>query len=77
MLGVTDKDGYYFIDQDGTHFRHIINFLRNPESYVNTLMGPELLELKNQSAYHLLIDEMFPTRISSINKNSSSAQLDE
>jgi len=25
-----DKDSYYFIDQDGTHFfRHIINYLRN------------------------------------------------
>ncbi|XP_076439454.1 uncharacterized protein LOC143279306 [Babylonia areolata] len=24
-----DKDGSYFIDRDGTHFRHILNFLRD------------------------------------------------
>jgi len=53
-----DKDGYYFIDQDGTHFRHIINFLRNPEGFVNTLKGEELVELKNQAAYYLLEDQM-------------------
>jgi vacuolar-type H+-ATPase subunit H len=55
-----DKDGYYFIDQDGTHFRHIINFLRNPEGFVITLKGEELAELKNQAAYYLLEEKMFP-----------------
>jgi hypothetical protein len=55
-----DKDGYYFIDQDGTHFRHIINFLRNPEGFVITLKGEELAELKKQAAYYLLEDKMFP-----------------
>ena len=53
-----DKDGFYFIDQDGTHFRHIINFLRNPEGFVITLKGEELAELKNQAAYYLLDDVM-------------------
>jgi hypothetical protein len=24
-----DKDGNYFIDRDGTHFSHILNFLRD------------------------------------------------
>jgi hypothetical protein len=55
-----DKDGFYFIDQDGTHFRHIINFLRNPEGFVVTLKGEELAELKNQAAYYLLEEKMFP-----------------
>ena len=55
-----DKDGYYFIDQDGTHFRHIINFLRNPEGFVITLKGEELAELKSQAAYYLLVEKMFP-----------------
>ena len=55
-----DKDGYYFIDQDGTHFRHILNFLRNPEGFVITLKGEEFAELKNQAAYYLLEDKMFP-----------------
>ena len=31
----TDEDGGYFIDRDGTHFRHILNFLRY---FANTLM---------------------------------------
>lgn len=41
-----DEDGAYFIDRDGTHFRHILNFLRTgkvhvPESKQET---EELLE---------------------------------
>lgn len=31
-----DENGRYFIDRDGTHFRHILNFLRNHKyKYVN------------------------------------------
>ena len=41
-----DKDGYFFIDQDGTHFRHIINFLRNPEGFVVTLKGEVVVNLR-------------------------------
>ena len=26
-------DGSYFLDRDGTHFRHVLNFLRNPVSF--------------------------------------------
>ena len=55
-----DKDGYYFIDQDGTHFRHIINFLRNPDGFVVTIKGEELAELRSQAAYYLLVEKMFP-----------------
>jgi hypothetical protein len=25
-----DADGAYFIDRDGAHFRHILNYLRDP-----------------------------------------------
>ena len=31
-----DEDGRYFIDRDGTHFRHILNFLRDGETYLPT-----------------------------------------
>ena len=29
-----DKDGTYFIDRDGTHFRYILNYLRTRELVV-------------------------------------------
>lgn len=29
-----DEDGAYFIDRDGAHFRHIINFLRTGKAYI-------------------------------------------
>jgi uracil-DNA glycosylase len=35
-LNSQDEDGRYFIDRDGTHFRHILNFLRDGETYLPT-----------------------------------------
>ena len=35
-LTAIDEDGRYFIDRDGTHFRHILNFLRDGETYLPT-----------------------------------------
>ena len=29
-----DKDGRYFIDRDGTHFRYILNYLRDGNTYI-------------------------------------------
>ena len=40
-----DTDGSYFIDRDGTHFRHILNFLRD---------GPASLQHLPQGDLHLL-----------------------
>lgn len=31
-----DEDGRYFIDWDGTHFRYILNFLRDGNTYIPT-----------------------------------------
>jgi BTB/POZ domain-containing protein KCTD9 len=31
---VKDEEGRYFIDRDGTHFRYILNFLRDGNSYI-------------------------------------------
>jgi len=31
-----DEDGRYFIDRDGTHFRYILNFLRDGNTYIPT-----------------------------------------
>ena len=29
-----DEDGRYFIDRDGTHFRYILNYLRDGNTYI-------------------------------------------
>jgi hypothetical protein len=29
-----DEDGRYFIDRDGTHFRYILNYLRDGNTYL-------------------------------------------
>ena len=31
---ITDEDGRYFIDRDGTHFRYILNYLRDGNTYL-------------------------------------------
>ena len=29
-----DEDGRYFIDRDGTHFRYILNYLRDGNTFI-------------------------------------------
>ena len=53
--------GAHFIDRDGTHFREILNYLRNPESWVNSgFQGRQSTELKSEAEYYGLKDRMFP-----------------
>jgi hypothetical protein len=54
------EDGYIFIDRDGTHFRHILNFLRSPEGYKPGLTGAEEVELQRECAYYGIDQLMFP-----------------
>ena len=42
-----DEDGRYFIDRDGTHFRFILNYLRDGNTYIpfeNQQIVEELFE---------------------------------
>ena len=42
-----DEEGRYFIDRDGTHFRYILNYLRDGNTYIpfdNTQLVDELYE---------------------------------
>ena len=42
-----DEDGRYFIDRDGTHFRYILNYLRDGNTYLpsdNQQLMDELYE---------------------------------
>ncbi|KAJ1407744.1 BTB/POZ protein [Ochromonadaceae sp. CCMP2298] len=48
------EDGCFFIDRDGTHFRHILNFL------VELLvLGADEKELRRESKYYGIDDLMF------------------
>jgi vacuolar-type H+-ATPase subunit H len=60
---VLDKEGYHFIDRDGTHFRYILNFLRSPESFILELAGPGLVELRSECDFYGLTEHMFPTTV--------------
>jgi hypothetical protein len=51
---------YFFIDRDGTHFRHILNFLRQPEGFKVDLPEGQLDELKRECEYFGVRDKMFP-----------------
>jgi hypothetical protein len=53
-------DGYFFIDRDGTHFRHILNFLRSPESYKVEVDGADARELRRECKYYG-IDQLMST----------------
>ncbi|KAJ1425682.1 BTB/POZ protein [Ochromonadaceae sp. CCMP2298] len=54
------EDGYFFIDRDGAHFRHVLNFLRSPEGYKMVLTGAEVDELRRESEYYGIDQLMFP-----------------
>ena len=45
---VTDDEGWHFIDRDGTHFRHILNFLREPSHFECEASPGELRELRRE-----------------------------
>jgi len=55
------SDGCYFIDRDGSHFKHILNFLRDPENFCE--YGPstdrEIRELRIEATYYGLHEVMF------------------
>jgi hypothetical protein len=57
----TDEKGNYFIDRDGELFRHILNFLRNPEEFEFQKLGQELFRnLQSEARYFGLLGHMFP-----------------
>ncbi|KAJ1411616.1 BTB/POZ protein, partial [Ochromonadaceae sp. CCMP2298] len=53
------EDGYFFIDRDGRHFYHILNFLRAPEGYTDGLEGREKEELRRECEYYGIDQLMF------------------
>jgi hypothetical protein len=58
-----DADGTYFIDRDGTHFRHVLNLMRNPaaaESLRSAVKGAQREELALELEFYGLLDRMMP-----------------
>jgi len=51
----TDEDGSYFIDRDGTHFRYILNFLRDGTIQLPTT-DKEIQELIQEAQYYGIND---------------------
>lgn len=51
-----DSKGIIFIDRDGTHFRHILNWLR--DGVLPTLDFPSYQELLREAEYYQLVDLM-------------------
>lgn len=47
-----DEDGYHFIDRDGTHFRHVLNFLREPTSFSVELPPAQMRELHKEAEFY-------------------------
>jgi hypothetical protein len=54
------EEGRVFIDRDGTHFRHILNYLRDPENWKFTSKDKQLIdELRSEARYYGVEDPMF------------------
>ena len=67
---VVDESGHYFIDRDGTHFRHILNYLRCPEDFdVTVIDAVHVKELKKEACYYGLGDLMFPAPFPALIEN--------
>lgn len=67
-----EPDGSYFVDRDGTHFRHILNFLRDGHLEAGTLPseGHVIKELLREAKYYKLdnlvtyMQELHPGNVS-------------
>jgi hypothetical protein len=58
----TDAEGVYFIDRDGTHFRQILNFLRDSGSFElsSGMAEDQRKELAVEITFYGLLDHMMP-----------------
>ncbi|KAJ0735797.1 putative chromatin remodeling & transcription regulator BTB-POZ family [Helianthus annuus] len=50
-----DDKGYVFIDRDGKHFRHILNWLRDGVAPIRNLSDLERVELLRKAEYYHLL----------------------
>ena len=55
-----EDDGSFFIDRDGRHFYHILNFLRMPAEFQMPSDGVVASELLKEAAYYKLVGGCAP-----------------
>jgi len=49
------SDGCYFVDRDGTHFRHILNYLRSGTAPVLSVLKTDAEEILQEAEYYGLV----------------------
>ena len=49
-----EEDGSYFIDRDGRHFHHVLNYLRDPPSFLPPASKEDAAELLKEAQYYQL-----------------------
>ena len=49
------NDGCYFIDRDGTHFRHVLNYLRSGKAPVLSVLKTDAEEIVEEAEYYGLV----------------------
>jgi len=55
-----DQHGRIFIDRDGKHFRHILNFLRDPDNFKIRIKDKHVLEeVKSEAQFFGIGEQMF------------------
>ncbi|WAR20836.1 FIP2-like protein [Mya arenaria] len=77
-----ESDGSYFIDRDGAHFRHILNFLRDSGIKEGTLPNNEVAwgELLNEAEYYQisgLTDYLRTLLNKTVSRSNSSHSVDD
>lgn len=68
----TDDKGNYFIDRDSKLFRHILNFLREPDDLLPIITG----ELQVEARYYGLLGSMFPYNSHTVEASARSIKRD-
>ena len=77
-----ESDGSYFIDRDGTHFRYILNYLRDGCIKEGTMPNNPTLwgELLNEAEYYQLsglVDYLKSLSLGSVSRSSSTSGLSD
>ena len=65
---IKDEDGRYFIDRDGTHFRYILNYLRDGNTYIPQ-DNPQILDELHEEVQFYQIEPL-SAKIEQIRQNS-------
>ena len=57
-LTADPKDDSYFVDRDGTHFRHVLNLLRDPVNFLasSDLTAAQKMEFESELNFYGLFD---------------------